>query len=428
MGSLLHWLLSIACSVIPIGIMVLALGITWLVDRKSRRHTAALLVCIPAAMFICTLRVWHSEYPAGGPLATNLLIAHTIGLALGGIAFAAWRRYSTLRARRRDLAAANTLCGIYSPKAWWSLHIAGSFALLALVWLIQHSPTPSPAAPRQLPTMQNSLGMVLVQAPAGTFTMGAPSGESDPGIIYRFEQGTPPYDEHEHRVRIPKPFWIGRYEVTRGQFAAFVNETGYTPESIRINDGCVQTGGSTTRTRGIHWLNPGFPQNDDHPAVCMTVKDADAFCKWLSAKEGRPYRLPTEPEWEYACRAGSRTTYPWAQPDLGNRFAHLGPQANVAFFSPTDPVGSYQPNLWGIYDMQGGVREICSDTYGPYPGATTFRPTAGNQVGNRCVRGAWSGAPVNYARSARRSSTRLDPDITSSTLGFRIAMDSLEAH
>src|SRR6185436_4722946 len=156
----------------------------------------------------------------------------------------------------------------------------------------------------------NSLHMPFISIPAGEFVMGSPVSEKE-----RFT------NEIQHRVKITKPFQLGTTQVTVGQFAIFVKESGYQTaaekEGWAYGAWNVQSN-QWNRLEGGSWKNPGFAQNDRHPVVCVNWHDATAFCHWLSEKESRPYRLPTEAEWEYACRAGTATAYPWGDnPDDG---------------------------------------------------------------------------------------------------------------
>jgi formylglycine-generating enzyme required for sulfatase activity len=116
-----------------------------------------------------------------------------------------------------------------------------------------------------------------------------------------------------HRVRITGPFYLGQYEVTRGQFADFVKDQGYKTDAETDGEGGWGWNDSTQKFEGrdpqYNWKNTGFAQTDSHPVVNVTWNDAVKFCEWLSRKEGAIYRLPTEAEWEYACRAGTMTLY-----------------------------------------------------------------------------------------------------------------------
>ena len=240
--------------------------------------------------------------------------------------------------------------------------------------------------------IENSLGMKLVRIPAGEFMMG--SAES-PSVLaqafpgYEPERFTQLQDEAPvHRVRISHAFYLGQHEVTVGQFRRFLAASGYVPQSVA--DGTGGFGYSADhvtrrqpnqdafagRDPKYSWQNPGFMQGDDEPVVNVSWHDAQALARWLSQTEKRTYRLPTEAEWEYACRAGTTTRYPH-----GNDPAKLAQAANVFDaaaaphwplwadravkasdgFAFTAPVGSLAPNAFGLYDMLGNVWEWTAD-------------------------------------------------------------------
>ncbi len=168
--------------------------------------------------------------------------------------------------------------------------------------------SPTPASPGTAPgtdppkPITNSIGMKLVLIPAGTFLMGSPDEDKDA----RGDE-TPP-----HPVRITRPFYLGATEVTRGQFRRFVDDAGYQTEAEKDGKGGLGWNEETKKFEQnprYTWQNPGFEQTDEHPVVNVTWNDAVAFAQWLSRKEGKTYRLPTEAEWEYACRAGTTTRF-----------------------------------------------------------------------------------------------------------------------
>jgi formylglycine-generating enzyme required for sulfatase activity len=157
-----------------------------------------------------------------------------------------------------------------------------------------------------VPTMTNSLGMSFSLVPAGEFSMGSDAGElHEPGCEA---------EQPRHRVEITCSFWMGQHEVTVGQFRQFVTETGYRTDAEKSGQGCngleLQTGQVQQRPE-LLWSSPGFEQTDAHPVVCVSWQDTQEFCRWLTEKTNATYRLPTEAEWEYACRAGTLTTF-WA--------------------------------------------------------------------------------------------------------------------
>jgi formylglycine-generating enzyme len=246
-------------------------------------------------------------------------------------------------------------------------------------------------------TITNSIGMKLVLIPAGEFMMGSKEPKEELVKIFHVEDYEDQDEEGKevhfadeyprHRVRITKPFYLGAYHVTLGQFRIFMRDTKYKTDAekgLPVND--IGGGGDARFPDGFlgggskyTWLNPGFPQTDDQPVVNVSWNDAVAFCDWLSKKEGKTYRLPTEAEWEYACRAGTDTMY-----NNGNDPEKLAEVGNIADGTIREewkweenkaikakdgylmmaPVGRFKPNAWGLYDMHGNAAQLCSDIYG----------------------------------------------------------------
>lgn len=323
---------------------------------------------------------------------------------------------------------------------------------LALSWFVvvlavvsataMRAADPAAESPRE---SNNSIGMTMVVVPAGEFMMGGQ--ESAEELVKGFPTYHRPADFFKdeyprHRVRITKPFLLGKYEVTVGQFRRFVDETGYKTEAERDGTGGWGFDAAQGKCRGrdtkFSWRDPGFAQTDDHPVLNVTWNDATAFCKWLSSKEGRHYRLPTEAEWEYACRAGAETRYsngddPQSAAQIGNigddrgrtTFPHvqeldLPKEGKVKF---TMPVGKFPPNRFGLCDMHGNVWEWCSDWYGAdYFGRSPVDDPTGPETGTRRVRrgGAWHSFPL-WARAAFRNWN--SPVSRCINLGFRVAAD-----
>jgi formylglycine-generating enzyme required for sulfatase activity len=237
--------------------------------------------------------------------------------------------------------------------------------------------------------------MKFTRIQAGEFIMG--NGAAPPKT--RDEWLTRDYDESPaHRVKITKAFHLGVHEVTNKQFEEF----DPAHKSFRGKQGVSKT--------------------DDEPVTYVTWQQASAFCQWLAKKENRPYRLPTEAEWEYCCRAGSTTTYS-AGDRLTIEHANLGS-------TTTKKAGSYKPNAWGLYDMHGNVAEWCLDWYGPY-GAKEETDPVGSIDGYARVCRGWSFAPTSkrpwenarYCRSSNRSGHL--PEDANRYTGFRVALGEL---
>lgn len=251
-------------------------------------------------------------------------------------------------------------------------------------------PTPPTAGPpvtpgaRGLPApieLTNDLGIALQLIPGGDFEMGV----DDQGP--EFADQRPP-----HRVTVPRPFYLGKFEVTRGQFEQFVAASQYRTDAERPKAGGVgydldpRSAEWWRRSPTFNWRNPGFPQGPDHPVVNVSRNDAERFCEWLSGREGRLYRLPTEAEWERAARAGGSGRYPFGSDEVLIGRANLADRtladklrSDAAAKLPTKclpdpdgfpftaPVGRLQPNGYGLFDMYGNVREWCRPMTGTDP-------------------------------------------------------------
>jgi formylglycine-generating enzyme required for sulfatase activity len=303
--------------------------------------------------------------------------------------------------------------------------------------------------------MENSLGMKFVLVPAGEFMMGS---DESPEVLAR---DYPQYGRERflllgdeapvHKVRITRPFYLGQHEVTVGQFRKFLAASGYKPESQADGSGgygynpaydpakSARGDAFEGRDPKYSWQNPGFGQGDDHPVVNVTWNDAVALSKWLSEREGKTYRLPTEAEWEYACLAGTRTRY-----HSGNAPQSLLQAANTfdadtaknwarwqAYalagrdgFEFTAPVGSFAPNALGLYDMHGNVWEWVSDWHDDhyYANSPTDDPQ-GPATGSVRVRrgGSWHTWSL-YARASYRNWN--SPDTRYTLVGIRLLREA----
>jgi formylglycine-generating enzyme required for sulfatase activity len=287
----------------------------------------------------------------------------------------------------------------------------------------------------------NSIGMKLVLISAGEFLMGTHSAEETAQAFAKYEVKVERFkdEQPQHPVRITRPFYLGQCEVTVAQFRQFVAETRYQTEAEKNQSGSFGYDPSTRiyeRKREYTWRNPGFEQSNEHPVVHVNWNDAVAFCEWLSRRERRTYRLPTEAEWEYACRAGTTSLY-----SNGNDPERLVEIANVADASSrtrfpnlmngilardgyvfTAPVGRFRANAFGLYDMHGNVWEWCADWYaeGYYatsPAADPQGPDAGE---SRIFRGGSWGSMPDYYRSACRNGKWWSHFMRTSDLGFRV--------
>jgi formylglycine-generating enzyme required for sulfatase activity len=264
----------------------------------------------------------------------------------------------------------------------------------------------------------------MVALPAGEFMMGSPAGEPGRQDI----EGLP------RRVVIPKRIAIGKFEVTLDQFSAFAADTKMTTGDLcRVViefDRSYNIWGPPEAS----YRQPGFDTVGSQPVVCISWHEAQAYVAWLRRRTGKPYRLPTEAEWEYAARAETRTRYSFGNDeialcayarfaDLGSRFSwHDGCRSDAAMYGPL-PVGSLKPNRWGLFDMHGNVWEWVEDCWTPNPSEI---PTDGSAFARpgRCGTGVVRGGSFAAASARVRSAMRV-PTPTSShffNYGFRVAL------
>lgn len=241
----------------------------------------------------------------------------------------------------------------------------------------------SPVFSQQIKEITNSIGMKLVLIHPGTFTMGSPIGEVG-------RKG----DEKQHEVTISKSYYLGVYEVTQGEYEKVTGE------------------------------NPSGFKGTKNPVEMVSWEEAVSFCEKLSEMPsekaaGREYRLPTEAEWEYACRAGSSNAY-----SFGDSLDSLG---SYGWFKgnldgQTHPVGEKKANAWGLYDMHGNVWEWCQDWYAAYPPDASTDPQQGPNGGSNPVgRGGGWNYGADLCRSAVRG--RFGPRARLNYYGFRVALN-----
>jgi len=259
----------------------------------------------------------------------------------------------------------------------------------------------------EMPTQKhftNSIGMKFVRIEPGTFKMGQLKTPLPPQVLPLWESGygggyfdflaEGDFDEKPvHTVTITRPYYIGVFEVTNFQYELFE------PEHKLL--------------RGRKELSTG----DNEAVIYVNWYEAQAFCRWLSEKEGLPYRLPTEAEWEYACRAGTTTNFytgdTLPQEFLKRRSGEKSQQGLLA-------VGQTPPNRWGLYDMHGNVEEWCLDWYGPYVDGPQKDPVGYADGNIRVTRGGSYGTSAYYLRSANRMGTV--PEAKNWVTGFRVVI------
>jgi serine/threonine protein kinase/formylglycine-generating enzyme required for sulfatase activity len=274
---------------------------------------------------------------------------------------------------------------------------------------------------------RGGLVMKLSLVTPGKFQMGSPKEESG-------RDG----NETLHEVEITKPYYIGQCEVSRRQFEHFLKATKYKPSAERDKKlpGIVKLKNRLARATGKTWRDPGFAQGGDHPVVCVTWEDANEFCKWMTKRAGGlTISLPTEAQWEYACRQGQQTRFSFGDDatklcqygnyaDGTSGFA-VGAVRNSDGKGDTAPVRSYKlvKSPPRVYDMHGNAAEWCSDYYGAYPrgsgGAakSLVDPTGVRSGIMRVVRGgSWASSPAK-CRSARRDRGAVK---YSALVGFRV--------
>ena len=299
-------------------------------------------------------------------------------------------------------------------------------AALAVLWLAAPSVLRAQQVQRDCPQCPE-----MMRIPPGSFLMGTTAEEDR---LAGVPVDRPTKSQPQHRIAIGYAWSLGKYEVTRGEFAAFVKATGRAMPTT-----CTAWQNDKWETiQGKHWMSPGFEQTDRHPVVCVTWDDARAYAAWLSRTTGKAYRLPTEAEWEYAARAGTDSTYYW-----GGSAQDACAYENVADFVAADkmnwardsafifkcqdgyaytaPVGSFPVNAFGLHDMLGNawewVEDCWNDTYAGAP--TGGRAWLTGDCERHAVRGgSWYGA--NWlARSGGRS--RASAAFRMDDLGFRVA-------
>ncbi|RPH28915.1 MAG: hypothetical protein EHM93_18035 [Bacteroidales bacterium] len=258
----------------------------------------------------------------------------------------------------------------------------------------------------------NSQGMEFLLIPKGSFLMGSTDGRGN-------------LDElPQHKVTINSSFYMSKYPVTVGDFSQFVKATGYITEGERNGGSWVWSEKNNWEQKiDANWKNPYFKQTDKHPVVCITWNDAMAFVNWLKAKEGKEYSLPTEAQFEYACRAGTSNKY-FFEHDTINFSDYGWPQQLTLQGFPTHLIGTKKSNPWGLYDMVGNAWQWCNDWYDEkyYKTSPEVDP-AGPKTGDYKVNRGGMGDEVKYWSSTKRDA--LHPGSNYSNQTFRIVIKNI---
>ena len=289
----------------------------------------------------------------------------------------------------------------------------GAFALFLLMSVYQCGDNASepqgPVGVEPVFSLPGGGEMAFVWIEPGVFQMGSPNSES----------GRDSDEGPVHEVEISRGFWLGKYEVTVGQFRRFVDATGYDAGN-RCWTYAYENNDWEERS-GRNWRNPGYAQSDDHPVVCVSWDDVQAYAGWLSDETGVLHRLPTEAEWEYSCRAGTSTRWSFGD-DAGQltHYAWIGDNAWDVGERYAHAVGMKRPNPWGLYDIHGNVWEWVQDWYGGsyYNSSPRIDPLGPPSGSRRVGRGGAFYKDARDVRSAYRASA--SPGFRNSDLGVRL--------
>jgi len=281
-----------------------------------------------------------------------------------------------------------------------------------------------PITPAQKPRQQKQADDNMVFVKGGTFQMGSSDGQDD--------------EKPVHTVTVSN-FWMGKYEVTVTEFEKFISETGYQTDAEKGDGSYFWTGSAWEKKAGVNWRcdaqgNTRRSGELNHPVIHVSWNDAVSYCEWLSRKMGKTYRLPTESEWEYAARSGGKNyKYSWGNfgPE-GKRGGNVADESAKRVFGwsgtwegyddgyvYTAPVGSFEPNELGLYDMTGNVWEWCADWYDAkyYQKSPQNDPKGPSSGDCRVLRGgSWNGLPIVVRCAFRRND---GPDGRGGDSGFR---------
>ena len=280
-----------------------------------------------------------------------------------------------------------------------------AFAVCSLLSTLTPAWAAAPSLPMGQPYTVPTAAIELVWIPPGEFTMGSPESEESRSV----DEGP------QTKVTLSRGFWLGKCELTQAQWKAL----GGTSIKKLFARFCAQT----PAPQGETWTFPG--EDDNRPMSYMTWEDAIEICRKLTQQEraaGRlpedwSYTLPTEAQWEYACRAGTTGAYAG---ELDAMAWYIGNSGNL-----THPVAKKQPNAWGLYDMHGNVWEWCRDWYADrLPGGAATDPVGAPSGTDHVLRGGSGGYPADYCRSALRYWGA--PGFCSSFVGFRLALSAVQ--
>jgi formylglycine-generating enzyme required for sulfatase activity len=315
------------------------------------------------------------------------------------------------------------------PSGWIAVLLAS--LSIALCWVGVALPEEPPVHQAGQTFRDCSECPEMVVIPAGSFLMGSSGEEAARDLEYvepkgaiKFAQEAMALEQPPHQVTFSRAFALGKYPVTRGEFANFVRETGYS-----VENGCTVWINHTYPFRQeAGWQNPGFLQTDRDPVVCVNRQDINAYLGWLNGKlhdrlpaEGEGlYHLPSEAEWEYAARAGTRTGRWWGDP-IGSNNTNCDGCGSRWDKKQTSPVGSFQASPFGLADVLGNVSESTEDcwneTYVRAP--EDGRAWTTGECDSRTMRGGnWTNHPW-VLRSAQRG--RLTFNQRTNYVGFRVA-------
>ena len=305
--------------------------------------------------------------------------------------------------------------------------LADERAAVALIAQVAPLPAPAAAAPATTPdftllptpgkpgattdfALAPDVSLRAALIPSGEFLMGPKASGLTPG--------------EQRRVILTRPFRMGVYPVTIGQFAAFAADTGYVTDAEREGFAMAWVDGQGWVIKpGWSYRNPGYASDPTLPAVCVTYNDATAFCQWASRKLGRTVRLPTDAEREYACRAGTTTNHYWGDaPDTAQKWAYPKPeeQGVAPYTVPfSKPQGTYPANPWGLYDMCAGIYEFCLERCPDSADGAVLVDPRGPAGGRFAIRGS--------SNPSHQRGNDDDRTMRSPAFGFRVVVEIPEA-